>query len=51
MTEIDPAPYTLEESQEIRKRQAARSRILALILFGMMAMFFGITLVKIGIWK
>jgi hypothetical protein len=45
------ATYTAEENQSIRARQAARSRIMGLLLLGLCAMFFGITLAKIGYWS
>jgi hypothetical protein len=45
------ATYTAEENQSIRTRQAARSRIMGLLLLGLCAMFFGITLAKIGYWS
>ncbi len=48
----DPdASYTAEENLSIRTRQAARSRIMGLLLVGLCAMFFGITLAKIGYWS
>ena len=49
---FDPdANYTAEENLSIRTRQAARSRIMGLLLLGLCAMFFGITLAKIGYWS
>ncbi len=48
----DPdASYTAEENLSIRTRQAARSRIMGLLLVALCAMFFGITLAKIGYWS
>lgn len=43
-------PYTPEETRLIRQRQAARSKILGLVLFGMCILFFAITVAKIGVW-
>lgn len=40
--------YTVEETKLIRERQAARARILALVLVGLCVLFFAITVVKIG---
>jgi hypothetical protein len=51
MTESEQRPYTIEESRIIRERQAARSKVMALILVGMCVLFFAITLVKIGWMK
>lgn len=48
MTEQEQRPYTIEESRIIRERQAARSKVMALILVAMCVLFFAITLVKIG---
>ncbi len=48
MTDNERAPYTVEESRLIRARQAARSKVMALVLAGMCILFFAITLVKIG---
>lgn len=41
-------PYTVEESRAIRARQAARSKVMGLILFALCVLFFAITIVKIG---
>ena len=46
----DEEPYTMEETRFIRQRQAARSKILAVLLVGMCVLFFGITVAKIGYW-
>jgi hypothetical protein len=51
MTEPEQRPYTIEESRIIRERQAARSKVMAIILVGMCVLFFAITLVKIGWMK
>lgn len=48
MTEPDLHIFTAEESVQIRARQAARSKIMALILGGLCVLFFAITIVKIG---
>jgi hypothetical protein len=50
MTEPVDRPYTAEETKLIRKRQAARSKIVAVLLVGMCVLFFGITVAKIGYW-
>lgn len=46
----DDRPYTPEETLLIRQRQAARSKIMAVLLAAMCILFFGITVVKIGFW-
>jgi hypothetical protein len=51
MTDMEQRPYTLEESRLIRKRQAARSKMMAVVLVALCVLFFGITLVKIGWMK
>lgn len=43
-------PYTVEETRLIRERQAARSRVMGLVLAGLCVLFFLITIVKIGVW-
>jgi hypothetical protein len=48
MTGTENQVFTKAESQLIRKRQAARARITAVILFALCVLFFGITLVKVG---
>ncbi len=50
MTTPDEQPYTPEQTRMIRDRQAARSKILAVLLVGMCVLFFGITVAKIGFW-
>ena len=50
MTIPENQNYTAEETQLIRRRQAARSKILAVLLVGMCLLFFGITVAKIGFW-
>ncbi len=46
----DESPYTPEETRLIRQRQAARSRIMAVLLVAMCVLFFAITVAKIGFW-
>ncbi|HMS19255.1 hypothetical protein [uncultured Sphingorhabdus sp.] len=41
---------SLEESRAVRARQAGRSRVMAIVLFGLCALFFAITIVKVGVW-
>lgn len=48
MTPTERPPYTIEETQIIRKRQAARSRVMGVALVGLCVLFFLITLVKVG---
>jgi hypothetical protein len=50
MTTPEEAPYTAEETRLIRQRQAARSKIMAVLLVAMCLLFFAITVVKIGFW-
>jgi hypothetical protein len=50
MTQIDDRPFTPEETQMIRKRQAARSRVMGAVLIALCILFFLITIVKIGVW-
>lgn len=50
MTETEPRPYTAEETLLIRKRQAARSKIMGIALVGLCILFFLITVVKVGVW-
>lgn len=49
MSEIEQRPYTAEETLVIRKRQAARSRIMGIVLVGLCILFFLITVAKIGV--
>ena len=51
MTQPEQHSYTVEESRVIRARQAARSRIMGIVLIGLCALFFMITIVKIGVWS
>jgi hypothetical protein len=51
MTENEKRPYTAEETEIIRKRQSGRAKIMALILVAMCALFYGLTIVKLGNWK
>lgn len=50
MSDIEPHPYTVEETQLIRRRQAARSKVMGVILVALCILFFLITVVKIGVW-
>jgi hypothetical protein len=50
MIESDVHIFDKTESHLIRKRQAARARVTAILLFALCALFFGITLVKVGYW-
>lgn len=50
MNAPDQRPYTLEETRLIRKRQAARSKIVAVLLVAMCILFFAITVAKVGYW-
>jgi hypothetical protein len=49
MSEAEPRVYTAEETILIRRRQAERSRIMAILLVAMCILFFVITVVKIGL--
>ncbi len=48
---MEQRPYTLEESRLIRQRQAARSKMMAVVLVALCVLFFAVTLVKIGWMK
>lgn len=50
MTEPEQSIYSAEETRLIRARQAARSRVMGLVLIGLCVLFFLITVVKIGVW-
>jgi hypothetical protein len=50
MSENGHRPYTPEETRLIRERQAARSKIMGLVLVGLCILFFLITVAKIGVW-
>jgi hypothetical protein len=50
MTQSDQSPYTAEETALIRKRQAARARVMGIALVGLCILFFLITVVKVGVW-
>lgn len=41
---------SIEESNAVRARQAGRSKVMAIVLFGLCALFFAITVVKVGVW-
>jgi hypothetical protein len=51
MTEAENSPFTKQETDVIRKRQAARSKVMGLVLVGLCVLFFLITVVKIGVWS
>lgn len=51
MKEPEARVFDRAESLLIRQRQASRARVTAILLFLMCVLFFGITLVKIGILK
>jgi hypothetical protein len=48
MTGTENSVFNKTESRLIRKRQAARARVTAILLFALCVLFFGITLVKVG---
>jgi hypothetical protein len=48
MTPREEPAYTVEQTQIIRKRQAARARVMGLALVGLCILFFLITVVKVG---
>lgn len=50
MTPPEQRTFTDEETRLIRQRQAARSRVMGLILVGLCVLFFLITIVKVGVW-
>lgn len=50
MTQPEKTGFTAEETRIIRARQAARSRIMGVILVALCILFFLITVVKIGVW-
>ncbi len=50
MTQPEKRAYTAEETRIIRARQAARSKVMGLVLIGLCILFFLITVVKIGVW-
>jgi hypothetical protein len=50
MTSTEPHVYTAEETRIIRARQAARSRVMGVVLVGLCILFFLITIVKVGVW-
>jgi hypothetical protein len=50
MTRPEQPAFTAEETRIIRERQAARSRVMGLVLVGLCVLFFLITIVKIGVW-
>ena len=50
MTQNEPSAFTAEETAIIRKRQAARSRVMGVALVGLCILFFLITVAKVGAW-
>lgn len=50
MSQPEHRPYSVEETKIIRARQAARSKVMGLILLGLCVLFFLITVAKIGVW-
>ncbi len=48
MTDEMPSYLTPEESKLLQDRQKSRSRALGIVLFALAALFFLITIVKIG---
>ena len=50
MTQPEPHIYTADETRIIRARQAARSKVMGIVLVSLCVLFFMITVVKIGIW-
>ncbi len=48
MNSLETKAFNKTESRLIRRRQAARARITAILLFVLCGLFFGITLVKVG---
>jgi hypothetical protein len=51
VTTPDDQGYSVEETKLIRARQAARSKVMGLVLIGLCILFFAITIVKIGYWS
>ena len=49
MTDNERQSSTVEETRIVRERQAARSKMMAIVLVGMAVLFFAITVVKIGL--
>jgi hypothetical protein len=50
MTQPEQHSYTADETRIIRARQAARSKVMGIVLVGLCVLFFMITIVKIGVW-
>jgi hypothetical protein len=46
---IDKQPHEPLDVAEVRRRQAARARVMGVGLFALAALFFAITIAKIGI--
>lgn len=49
MSAFDPKSTQLAELEALRARQRSRNRAVGLVLVGLAALFFAITVVKIGI--
>ncbi len=43
---VEPASWTAEERAALMARRASRNRALAILLFALVALFFGITVVR-----
>lgn len=45
---IDPATWTADERAAFMARRASRNRAIGILLFAMVALFFGITVVRMS---
>lgn len=45
---IDPASWTTDERAAFMARRASRNRAIGILLFAMVALFFGITVVRMS---
>ena len=50
MTQPESNGFSEEVTRIIRQRQAARSRIMGVVLVALCVLFFMITVAKIGVW-
>ena len=50
MTEPENRDLTREESRRVRAGQQSRANVLAIVLLAVAALFFAITVVKVGGW-
>ncbi|MEN9392290.1 MAG: hypothetical protein RSE16_04110 [Sphingobium sp.] len=41
---------SVDESRQVRERQASRSNVMGVVLIGLCVLFFAITIVKVGVW-